>query len=218
MLETGTKQLSAKYPARLSSFQDIFEKTEDVVFPDQSAEERKKRVLDALGSFAWGSRLETTAYRWRGEDTLTWGNIDRWLLVEWVRNILESPQDEELRRQCQYEVLSKIVKHARLSELDSLYHYRGKEQVREYLVAHPPLIDFLQDSYPHLLRCFGPDVTYVLEVVEDPEGDHRNLFVYICTSLEIEQALSGLDKFDDEWFLNQIGRLNGSVNFNLEIR
>jgi len=44
----------------------------------------------------------------------------------------------------------------------------------------------------------------------------KELFAYIRTSLPVDEALSRLDKFDEEWFLDQLDRAGGRFNFNLE--
>jgi hypothetical protein len=131
MLESGVKRNFANSFLGLPSFLENPDELNHIGVYELSATERKKSFLDALGSWVWESQFETSAYRWRGEDTLTWGNIDRWILVEWVRNMLEGYQDiDELRHHRQYSVLGEIVEQARLSEIDSCRTsgHRSKKQ------------------------------------------------------------------------------------------
>ena len=216
MLPTSTKYPPVQYPWGNFSSEDFLEEAESDEFVSQSAES-KKAILDFLGSSPWETQSETSAYRRHGEDTQTWGSLEQWILVEWMSNILEVSQDERMRRQPQYAKITSIIAQARLNELDNYYEYRGMAKVRDYLLAHPDLIDFLKDSYFQLDKYFGSETAYTLEVVHDPENPQKMLFVYISTSLSRDQALSALDRFDDEWFLGQVEYIGNRLNFNLEI-
>jgi hypothetical protein len=56
-----------------------------------------------------------------------------------------------------------------------------------------------------------------LEVVSDPEVEGvEELFAYILTSLPVNEALARLHRLDEEWFLDQLDRVGGRFNFNLE--
>lgn len=220
MLQTSTKYSPVQYPYSLETFssEDFVEGNDLGVFAYQSAKERNRSILDVLGSLAWEMQSETFAYRRHGEDTLTRGHFDQWILVKRMSDFLESSQDERMYRQQKYAEIDVIIEQSRLSDLDNFYEYREKAQVKDYLVAHPTLINFLQDSYSQLYKYFGSKTTYTLEIVHDPENTHKILFVYICTFLAVNQALSALNRFDDEWFLDQIDRLDNSINFNIEIK
>jgi hypothetical protein len=64
---------------------------------------------------------------------------------------------------------------------------------------------------------FGSGIPVVLEVVSDPEVEGWDqLFAYILTSLPVREALAQLNKLDKEWFLDQLDRVDGLFNFNLE--
>lgn len=217
MLPTYTKYSPNQYPVEIYSSEDFLEESESDEFVRHSAES-KKEILDVLGSLAWEMQSETFAYRRHGEDTLTWGHLDQWILAKRMSDFLESSQDKRVYLQQKYAEIDSIIEQARLSELDNFYEYREKEQVKNYLLTHPVLINFLQDSYSQLYKYFGSKTAYTLEIVHDPENTHEILFVYISTSLAVDQALSALDRFDDEWFLDQTDRLNDSINFNIEIQ
>ena len=103
-------------------------------------------------------------------------------------------------------------------KLQEFYESRGVEDVWHFLKSHPALIRFLQDSRHYLLQHFGSDTKYVLELVRDPErANLRQLQLYICTSMPIDNALAQLDKLDEEWFLSQLNSVGNLINFNLEI-
>jgi hypothetical protein len=103
------------------------------------------------------------------------------------------------------------------NKLEELYEYRNGDEVTHYLQSYPKLIDFLQESYRHLLKQFGATAKYALEVVRDPEAQYKQLVVYINTSLPVDAALNRLDQLDHEWFLGHVKSIGHLINFNLEL-
>ena len=106
-------------------------------------------------------------------------------------------------------------------ELKALFHVpyslRDPARVKLFLHAHPQLKDVLIEARPHLQKHFGPDAQVFLEVVPDPEIEGWDqLIAHIRTDHQPEEALHRLDQFDDEWFLDQLSRVGGQLNFNLE--
>jgi hypothetical protein len=101
--------------------------------------------------------------------------------------------------------------------LHELYEFRDDNHIIDYLQAHPELINFLLESHYYLERHFGTSAKFGLEVVQDPEAQHEQLFVYINTTLPVDEALKCLDLFDKNWFLDHLDRLGHLINFNLEI-
>ncbi len=83
--------------------------------------------------------------------------------------------------------------------------------------AYPQLVEVLLEAHVYLQKYFGPDPRVTLEVVSDPEVEGMDeLFAYIVTTLSVDEALARLDRLDEEWFLDQIDRVDGRFNFNLE--
>lgn len=101
--------------------------------------------------------------------------------------------------------------------LHELYEFRGNNHIIDYLQTHSELINFLLESHYYLEKYFGAAAKFGLEVVQDPEAQHDQLFVYINTSLPVNEALIRLDQFDSDWFLDHIDWLGHLINFNLEI-
>jgi len=107
---------------------------------------------------------------------------------------------------------------AHLSQVEASYSFRDEEAVRHFLQTHPHLIEVLFEAQFHLLRHFGPDSQVTLEVFPGPESEgEKRLFAYIIIFLPVEEALTRLDKLDEEWFLNQSDRVDGLLNFSLEV-
>jgi hypothetical protein len=89
--------------------------------------------------------------------------------------------------------------------------------VRHFVRCHPEVIETLIEARPRLEEHFGPQVKVSLELVSDPEADAtEQLFAYIVTSLPVDEGINRLDAFDEDWFLHQIDRVAGRLNFNLE--
>lgn len=110
-----------------------------------------------------------------------------------------------------------ITREAQLHQLEEIYSLRQPAAVRRFLRTHSQLVEVLLDAYVYLQRHFGPDPQVVLEVVGDPEvDDWDELFAYVLTSLSVDEALAQLDRFDEEWFLDQLDRIDGQLNFDLE--
>jgi hypothetical protein len=173
-----------------------------------------ERVLDALSASAWQTSWQTFGYQWRGEDTLNWGNLDNWIRIKWIGCLIESARKYTCLMQ--YGVLRDIVRSTRLHRLEEMYSFCDAAAVRDFLQTHPHLIEVILEAYPYLVKHFGPNPQVMLEVVRDPEAERlEQLFAYILTSLDADEALARLDRLDEEWFLDQSDRVGDLFNFNL---
>ena len=105
---------------------------------------------------------------------------------------------------------------AAIELLERLYTFRQRAEVLGFLDRHPFLVQLLLEAYDRIGNYF-PQSQVFLEVVSDPEAEGlEELFAYILTSLPVDEALARLDKLDQEWFLDQLDRIGGQFNFNLE--
>lgn len=104
-----------------------------------------------------------------------------------------------------------------LRKLEGIYSFRDAGAMRSFLKAHLQLIEVLFQAHVHLQKHLGPDPQVELAIITDPEvEDMDELFAYILTSLPVDEALARLDRLDEEWFLDQLDRVDGRFNFNLE--
>lgn len=186
--------------------------------------ERVERyMVDVLGAAIEQNPQETFSYRRRGEDTLTWGEPDEWIAVQWLRLLSQYgtglPSGLAERLQESYISLQDALITARLYRLEELYEVGDREQVRGFLIDHPHLITFLDDSFYYLQKHFGNTVRYILELVKYPDDpDFESLVVFIATPLSVDEALAKLDALDSEWYLDQANRVGELINFNLELQ
>jgi len=110
-----------------------------------------------------------------------------------------------------------IIESQRLHQLEEMYSLRNAAAVRRFLHTYPQLVEVLLEARLYLQKYFGPAPQVTLEVVSDPEVEGvEELFAYILTSLPVDEALARLDRLDEEWFLDQLDRVGGRFNFNLE--
>lgn len=101
-------------------------------------------------------------------------------------------------------------------ELEEQYVFRDP-QVRRFLQAYSHLTGFLLEAFPYLQKHFGPSPRVELEVIRDPEiGPQGELIAHILTPLSVDEAQARLDRLDDEWLLDELDRVDGLLNFNLE--
>jgi hypothetical protein len=176
----------------------------------------RRSVLRALCPSVGRSPSQTLDYRWKGEDTLNWGEPDDWVQYRWwIHCLVEEPfQFDHCVRQ--YSALQDIVRASRLQEIEEMYTFRNTPEVWRFLYAHLRIIDVLLEAYPHIQEHFGSNTEVVLEVASDLEVKNWDqLFAYIVTPLPPGEALDRLDNLDSEWFLHQLDRVDDLLNFDL---
>lgn len=110
-----------------------------------------------------------------------------------------------------------VAREAELQQLQEFYIFREPALIRQFLRTHEPLIEVLFEAWPHLHQYFGPDLQVALEVVSDPEVENWDeLFAYILTPFSSDEALARLNRFDQDWFLDQLSQVDGKLNFDVE--
>lgn len=104
-----------------------------------------------------------------------------------------------------------------IQQLERIYLFRKSREVKEYLQTNSFLAPFLFEAFEVVQRFFGMNPSVVLEVTHDPEApDESELFAYIQTTLSPPEPLERLRMLDEEWFLDQLAKLEGKFNFNIE--
>ena len=109
---------------------------------------------------------------------------------------------------------------AKLRQLQGFYTFLDAADILRFARTYPAAVDILSEARPYLERLFGPAPQVILEVTTDPDSesqrDSEELFGNIQTSLPVEEALERLRQFDGEWFLAQLTRASGRLNFSLD--
>lgn len=113
-------------------------------------------------------------------------------------------------------IFLKSVKDIEL--LARMYTFSNPFEVKRFLLTHDYLIDLLFETYQQIKRVFRENIVEVcLEYDRDPEEDFEGLFVIIKNNLSPEESLDLLDKFDEEWFLDNVSGEIGSI-FTVSVR
>lgn len=106
---------------------------------------------------------------------------------------------------------------AKLARLEELFVLRSQGSVHQYLHKYPFLVDLLMEAYVQIQKYFGPNPEVRLEVVADPEVQGLvEMFGYIVSGLRPQEAGERLQQFDHHWFLKQLPRVKGLLNFDVE--
>jgi hypothetical protein len=104
-----------------------------------------------------------------------------------------------------------------IRSLERLYTFRRGEEVSRFVERHPFLIPALLEAYSRIENYFGLHPQVFFEVVRDPEVQGLvELFGCIVTRLAPEEAGEQLQRFDRDWFLDQLPRVKGLLNFDVE--
>jgi hypothetical protein len=105
---------------------------------------------------------------------------------------------------------------AYLRLIEEHFVLRDGHDVKAFLRAHPGLLDLVLEAYLHIRRVFGPVPAVILELLDDPESDFRELAALVQTDLDPEEALKGLDWIDVNWWLHAMRRAKGLFGINVE--
>ena len=82
-------------------------------------------------------------------------------------------------------------------------------EVERFLKSNEHLRDLLIEARS-VIRRFFPESDVRLELVQDYEGsEDKKLVAYIETTLEPEEAIECLRRFDDDWWLDQLAKSKG---------
>jgi len=106
--------------------------------------------------------------------------------------------------------------HAFYSNIENLYIFRDVGEVKSFLEENPFLLPLLVESYPYIKRHF-PDADVFLEVVHDPEIiGYTQLVAFIAVKQTAEEASQALDRLDEEWDPDAMGRTEDKLCITLE--
>lgn len=110
-----------------------------------------------------------------------------------------------------------IEQITKIKRIKRIYNIRHEVETIRFLRKHPALIDLLLEAPAQIERYFGSSSLLTLELATDPEDpDSTELFVNVSVPLPVDDAIVRLDRFDEGWFLEQLERTGGRLNFNLE--
>jgi hypothetical protein len=94
--------------------------------------------------------------------------------------------------------------------LDQIHVLKDKPGVLAFLKEHSYLLPLVTEASAILGEYFVHP-TLSIEIHSDPELARSQLVLSIGTSLEIDQALRQLERFRQDWWLDQLGRTKGNL-------
>ncbi len=104
-----------------------------------------------------------------------------------------------------------LVPKKHLELLEYLYHTDDFKTLFVFLDHHPFLVPILIEAFFQIERFF-PSFVGFLEVHTDPDDSmDRQIMLSIMTSLSSEDALATLDQFDEQWWLDALGKAQGKL-------
>ena len=104
-----------------------------------------------------------------------------------------------------------------LSRLENIYLFRDEAKVRVFLEKNAFLAPLLLQANSKIRDYFTASLPIALDVSIDPEnGEYKELWARILTSLPPADALTLLTRFDEEWWLQASVASRNLLNIKLE--
>jgi len=89
-----------------------------------------------------------------------------------------------------------------IKAIEGLCKFRRTDEVYAFLRSEPSAIALVSEAHRRIRDHF-PDGEIFMEVLSDPSYPNgKELLISISTSLPPNEAIRGLDAFDDEWWLS----------------
>lgn len=111
----------------------------------------------------------------------------------------------------------KMTKPKLIFDWRQLYTVRNEAEVSNFVKANGFLPSVLSDGYQQIARYFS-DSKPTLALKTDPEDGYQQLVISVPTRLTPAAALSQLEQFDKDWWLDALRRAQGKVCINLAYR
>ena len=97
------------------------------------------------------------------------------------------------------------------------YIVKNPSEVGDFIGENFFLLDILEEIPNRISRYFGDNQKLTLTVSYEPEFPNSSeLWVEVLTELSAKEARPILDKFDEEWWLDNMDRGNFKLNITLK--
>jgi len=97
-------------------------------------------------------------------------------------------------------------------DLARLYQIDESESVTAFLAENPCLLPLLKAIPPHIEKAFGKSrLRLYLSFY-----DSKELWISVLTDLSAREAFPLLERFDNQFWLDNLGQANGKLNVRLE--
>lgn len=93
-----------------------------------------------------------------------------------------------------------------------------REGALDLLRRWPELGVLIQEAASKLCESFGDSAQIVLERFDDPDAEKEDpsLYLVVGTTLRAREARQALDRFEDNWWIDNAERSNNRLHFSVE--
>jgi hypothetical protein len=128
---------------------------------------------------------------------------------------LDAIENISVVEQLQSTFASRTYTHA--EHLAKDYIIKKPKMVGEFVSENLYLLDLLEEIPSRIYTYFGVNQQLALRVTHEPEFPNSSeLWVDVLTKLSAQEATQLLDKFDEEWWLENMERANYKLNITVE--
>jgi hypothetical protein len=101
--------------------------------------------------------------------------------------------------------------------LSQKYEIKKTDEVKSFISKNRFLISLLEEIPNKIFQYFGNEQKFALEVFYEPDFPQSSeLWVSVLTELSAEEARSIMDKFDEDWWLDNIDRAKCKLNIGID--
>jgi len=112
------------------------------------------------------------------------------------------------------EILAKEQANSSFEVLASVYSIPDESGTRSFLTHHRDIASLLFGALPNIKTYFGESARAEVRLIEDMEDNLKRLRVTVTS--KSKDASDALDKFDEEWWLDNIQFSKGLLSFSLK--
>lgn len=114
------------------------------------------------------------------------------------------------------QVLREIFSKNQLESLRAEYVFEKEDEVDSFISSNSHVLRTLQEAPSEIKKVFGNDVQLILEVLDDPEENTKELFIVIKSKFNAKDGRTRLNYLIDDWFIDLIDEVGGKLNITEE--
>jgi len=104
-----------------------------------------------------------------------------------------------------------------INTLSSKYEISNFEEVKTFLSKNRFLISLVEEIPSKIYQYFERSQKLSLNTSHEPDFPNSiELWIYISTDLSAKEAMPILERFDEEWWLENMERANGKLNITIK--
>ncbi len=107
--------------------------------------------------------------------------------------------------------------NSEINDLRSKFEITNFEEVRNFLTKNRFLVSLVEEIPSKIYQYFGIGQKLALQVLYEPDFPQSfELWIHILTELSAKEALPVLERFDEEWWLENMDKSDGKLNITLK--